>query len=68
MPIITDDHPRVGCLAVPISAVAGLVLFMLTFAAVGAGSTVATAGGVLGSLVGAGTAAWILRRNNGPSA
>ena len=68
MPIITDDHPRVGCLAVPISAVAGLVLFMLTFAALGGGSTVATAGGVLGALVGAGTAAWIVRDNNDRSA
>lgn len=68
MPIITDDHPRVGCLAVPISAVAGLVLFMLTFAAVGAGSAVSTGGGALGALVGAGTAAWILRDNNDPSA
>ncbi len=68
MPIITDDHPRVGCLAVPISAVAGLVLFLLAFAALGAGSTLATAGGVLGALVGAGTAALILRKNDDPSA
>jgi len=51
MAILQDEHPRVGCLAVPISAVAGFLLAVLLAAAVGASAGLAGVIGLGGAAV-----------------
>lgn len=62
MPILRQDHPNIGCLAVPISAVGGFLLFALLAAAVGFGSGESGVVGIGGAAVGALVAFGILRR------
>lgn len=61
MAILRDADPRIGCLAVPLSAVAGFVLFALVAAAIGAGSGLAGLVGIGGLVVGIVVAAVTLR-------
>ena len=46
VPILRDEDPRVGCLAVPVSAVAGFILFALVAAAVGVSAGVSGVRGI----------------------
>lgn len=62
VPILRDDDPRMGCLAVPLSAVGGFVLFVLVAAALGASAGLSVIVAIVGALLGVAIAAAILRR------
>lgn len=65
MPILRDDDPRIGCLAVPISIVAGFIVGALVAASLGTSagwsSAIGLIVGAFGALVAVGTL-WRSRR------
>jgi len=63
MAILQDEHPRVGCLAVPISAVAGFLLAVLLAAAVGASAGLAGVIGLGGAVAAAAISVAVLRNS-----
>ena len=63
MAILRERDARVGCLAVPLTMVAGFVIGALAAAAVGAGSRTSTITGIVLALIGMGVAAAVLARS-----
>jgi hypothetical protein len=64
VPILRDHDPRIGCLAVPLSTVAGFVVVVLAAAAAGVGASDATAAGVVGAVAGLAGGLTIVRRTD----
>ena len=62
MAILRASDPRIGCLAVPISAVAGFVLLALLAAAIGAGAATSTVVGLGGGVLAVAISAVVVRR------
>ena len=62
MPITHKDDPRIGCLAVPLSALAGFIVFTLVAASVGFGAGYSVVIGLSGVMVGLVVAAMMTRR------
>jgi hypothetical protein len=56
--ILRDEDSRIGCLALPISAVAGFMLFALVAAAIGVSAGASSITGLVGAGVGVGVS-WI---------
>lgn len=65
MAILRDDDPRVGCLALPLTAVAGFIVFALGLASVGVGAGASTVGGLVGAAIGSIIALMLVRRRSG---
>lgn len=63
VPILRDDDPRVGCLAVPISILAGFIVGALIAASVGVSAAWSSVTGLLVGALGAAIAAWVLLRH-----
>ena len=66
VPILRDDDERLGCLALPMAGLAGLVVVALFAAAVGLGAGAASIAGVVGAAVAAAVARWLLPDQRGP--
>lgn len=62
MAILRERDPRIGCLAVPLSLLAGFVVAALVAAALGAGSGTSTVTGLVGAGVAVVVAGVVLRR------
>ncbi|MEM7285126.1 MAG: hypothetical protein AAF480_02150 [Actinomycetota bacterium] len=59
MPILREDDARIGCLAVPISILAGFIVGALVAAAVGASAGWSSITGVVVGCIGA-IIAWVM--------
>ncbi|MGI9624244.1 MAG: hypothetical protein ACR2PK_15520 [Acidimicrobiales bacterium] len=62
MAILREADPRIGCLAIPLSALGGFIVFTLVAAAVGLGAGVSGVVGLVGAVVGVAVAIRMLRR------
>ncbi len=62
MAIVRESDPRVGCLAVPVSTLAGFVVTVLLAAALGASAGSSVALGLAGGAVAMVIAGWFLKR------
>lgn len=63
VPILRNDDPRIGCLALPLTALGGVVLFALVAAAVGFGAGPSGVIGLGGAVVGIVASVIMLRRS-----
>ena len=61
--ILREADDRIGCLAVPISAVAGFIVLALVVAALGASAGAASVAGLIGAVVGVGVSIVMVRRS-----
>ncbi len=64
VPILRQDDPRIGCLALPISIVAGFIVGALVAAAFGVSAGWSSTIGLIVGGIGAVVAAVVLRREN----
>ena len=62
VPILREDDPRIGCLAVPISILGGFIVGALVAASVGVSAGWSSTIGVIAGVLGAVVAAIMLRR------
>jgi hypothetical protein len=60
--ILRETDPRIGCLAIPISAVAGFIVTALVAAAIGFGASEASVAGLVGAAGAVMAAVLTLRR------
>lgn len=67
MAILRQHDPRIGCLAVPVAALGGFIVFALVGAAFGLDAGAATVAAVVGAAVGSIVALVVLRRTGRPS-
>ena len=64
MPILRQDDPRIGCLALPISIVGGFIVGALVAAAFGVSAGWSSTIGLIVGGIGAVVAALVLRRED----
>ena len=64
MPILRQDDPRIGCLALPISIVGGFIVGALVTAAFGVSAGWSSTIGLIVGGIGAVVAALVLRRED----